>query len=84
MQTIVQNTQGIPIAGVHAVALHDSDEIRRRLGTLPIYVLRQTYGAGFAPGTPGDVTLGDAMAWIDSSSIALLARQLHNEEIRAQ
>jgi hypothetical protein len=63
-------------ASVPAISLEESDKIRRTLGSTPIYILRQSYGAGFAPGTPGDVTLGEAMDHIDNSSLTLLARRL--------
>jgi hypothetical protein len=63
-----------PIA---ALSDEESSEIRRTLGATPIYVLRQSYGAGFAPGTPGDITLGQAMDRIDNSSMTLLVRRLH-------
>jgi hypothetical protein len=80
MQTVAQRAGSAPISGaIHAITSREGDEIRRKLGALPIYVLRQTYGAGFAPGTPGDVTLGEAMAWIDGSSISLLARHLQSQ-----
>jgi hypothetical protein len=80
MQIVAQRDVSAPInSAIHAITSREDDEIRRKLGAMPIYVLRQTYGAGFAPGTPGDVTLGEAMAWIDGSSIALLARHLQSQ-----
>ena len=73
-----------PIHGaVHAINGGQNEEILRKLGAMPIYVLRQTYGAGFAPGTPGDVTLAEAMTWIDRSSIALLARLVQSQGAEA-
>jgi hypothetical protein len=64
------------LGSVPALSHEESVEIRRTLGATPIYILRQSYGAGFAPGTPGDVTLGQAMDHIDNSSMSLLARRL--------
>jgi hypothetical protein len=63
-------------SAVHAITVEESDEIRRTFGATPVYILRQSYGAGFAPGTPGDVTLGQALDHIDISSLNLLARHL--------
>jgi hypothetical protein len=77
MQT-VGHVQSVPVVGaIHAVTREESEEIRRKFGDTPIYVLRQSYGAGFAPGTPADITLSDAMAWIDDSSIAFLVHRLN-------
>ena len=77
METVHHMVAGAPDLGAfHSVSHEESDEIRRTFGETPIYVLRQSYGAGFAPGTPGDVTLGQALDHIDSSSLSLLARHL--------
>jgi hypothetical protein len=71
-----------PVAGaptfvaIHAISIEESDEIRKTFGATPVYVLRQSFGAGFAPGTPGDVTLAQVLDHIDVSSLNLLARQL--------
>jgi hypothetical protein len=64
------------LGSLHAVTLEESNEIRRTYGSTPIYILRQSYGAGFAPGTPGDVTLGQALDHLDAPSRALLVRRL--------
>lgn len=64
------------VGALHAANLEENDEIRRRFGATPIYILRQSYGEGFAPGTPGDVTLGQALDHIDAASLHLLARRL--------
>ena len=64
------------VTAFDAAALEESAEIRRTYGATPIYILRQSYGAGFAPGTPGDVTLGEAINHMDSASLNLLARRL--------
>jgi hypothetical protein len=67
----------VPSPGsIHVLSLEESDQIRKTLGATPIYVLRQSYGAGFAPDMPGDVTLAQAMDHIDISSITLLVRHL--------
>jgi hypothetical protein len=63
------------MSALHAADLED-DEIRKAFGSTPIYILRQSYGQGFAPGMPGDLTLGQAMAHMDSASLNLLARRL--------
>src|ERR1700722_9185974 len=77
MQTVHHTIVGVShLSAIHAVSHEESEEIRRTFGATPIYVLRQSYGAGFAPGTPGDVTLGQALDHIDSSSLSLLARHL--------
>ena len=55
----------------------ESDEIHRTLGATPIYVLRQSFGAGFAYGTPGDMTVDEALPRMDPSSQAMLVRKLH-------
>ncbi len=68
------------VSALHAADLHDSAEIRRVFGATPIYVLRQSYGHGFAPGLPGDVTLAQAMDQIDSASLTLLARRLAHRD----
>jgi hypothetical protein len=76
MQTL-HHIDGAPsFSAIHAVSVEESDEIRRTFGATPVYVLRQSYGAGFAPGTPGDVTLAQALDHLDGSSLNLLARQL--------
>jgi hypothetical protein len=54
----------------------DQDDIRRTFGATPIYVLRQSYGQGFAPGMPGDLTLEQALDHMDTASVNLLARRL--------
>ena len=67
------------VDALHAASLQDN-EIRRMFGSTPIYVLRQSYGHGFAPDVPGDVTLGQAIDHIDRASLNLLARQLAHRE----
>jgi hypothetical protein len=64
------------VNALHAANLEDNEEIRRAFGATPIYVLRQSYGHGFAPGMPGDLTLGQALDHMDSASLNLLARRL--------
>jgi hypothetical protein len=77
MQTVHQTIAGAAnLSAIHAISVEESDEIRKTFGRTPVYILRQSYGAGFAPGTPGDVTLGEALDHIDSSSLNLLARRL--------
>jgi hypothetical protein len=79
MQTIHHHVAAAPHPGsIHAVSLEESNEIRRTFGSTPIYILRQSYGAGFAPGTPGDLTLGQALDHLDTPSCVLLARRLAN------
>ncbi len=68
------------VHALHAADLHDNDEIRRVFGATPIYILRQSYGHGFAPGMPGDVTLAQAMDHIDNASLNLLARRLAHRD----
>ena len=77
MQMGLHHVVGAPSPGsIHVLSLEEADEIRRTFGTTPIYVLRQAYGAGFAPDVPGDVTLAQAMDYVDFSSMSLLARHL--------
>jgi hypothetical protein len=63
-------------SAIHAITVEESDEIRKTFGATPVYILRQSYGAGFAPGTPGDITLAQALDHMDGPSLNLLARQL--------
>lgn len=78
MQTSYQHLQNPSTANpLLSPSSDEHDEIRRTLGATQIYLLRQTYGAGFAPGEPGDLTLGEVLEWLDKPSIALLARRLH-------
>ena len=65
-----------PVKALHAAGLDGNEEIRRTFGATPIYVLRQSYGQGFAPGMPGDITLEQALEHMDSASVNLLARRL--------
>lgn len=65
-----------PVKALHPAEMADNDDIRRTFGATPIYVLRQSYGHGFAPGMPGDLTLEQALDHIDSASLNLLARRL--------
>ena len=65
-----------PVNALHATGLEDNEEIRKTFGATPIYVLRQSYGYGFAPGMPGDLTLDEAFDHIDSASLSFLARRL--------
>jgi hypothetical protein len=64
------------LRAIHSISVEETDEILKTFGKTPVYILRQSYGAGFAPGTPGDVTLAEAFDYIDSSSLNLLARRL--------
>ncbi|HLW92634.1 MAG TPA: hypothetical protein VKS78_15225 [Roseiarcus sp.] len=68
-----------PHRGGHPFPLskEESEEIHRTLGATPIYVLRQSFGAGFAYGTPGDITVDQALPHMDPSSQAMLVRKLH-------
>lgn len=65
-----------PVKPLHAAEMADQDDIRRTFGATPIYVLRQSYGQGFAPGMPGDLTLEQALDHMDTASVNLLARRL--------
>jgi hypothetical protein len=77
MQTVQHHSAGATdLNAIHAISDEESDEIRRTFGRTPVYILRQSYGAGFAPGTPGDITLAEALDHMDSSSLNLLARRL--------
>jgi hypothetical protein len=76
MQTPHQRVENVP-AQPFAPSSQENEEIRRELGATPIYVLRQSFGAGFAYGMPGDVTVSEALAKMDLSSKAMLARKLH-------
>jgi hypothetical protein len=76
MQTTQPRVESVPSGGF-VLSSQENEEIRRELGATPIYVLRQSFGAGFAYGTPGDVTVGEALPHMDASSMAMLARKLH-------
>ena len=65
-----------PVKALHAADVDGNEEIRRTFGATPLYVLRQTYGQGFAPGVPGDLTLEQALDHMDAASVNLLARRL--------
>jgi hypothetical protein len=71
-----QSASARDVGALHAAGLEDNEQIRRTFGATPIYILRQSYGYGFAPGMPGDLTLGQALDHIDSASLSLLARRL--------
>jgi hypothetical protein len=51
-------------------------EISRKHGNTLISTLRQTYGAGFAPGIPGHLKLSDFLHRLDEPSLAQLVRDL--------
>jgi hypothetical protein len=55
----------------------EASEIRRRLGTTLVFNLRQAYGAGFAPGIPADVRVGDVLARLDKPSFSQVLRYLN-------
>jgi hypothetical protein len=71
-----QSVNASSVSALHAAGLDENDEILRAFGATPIYVLRQTYGYGFAPTLPGDLTLAQALDHIDGASLTLLARRL--------
>ena len=76
MQITQPRVESVPSGG-YVLSNQESEEIRRELGATPIYVIRQSFGAGFAYGTPGDGTVGEALPHMDASSMAMLARKLH-------
>jgi hypothetical protein len=79
MHANVHHIPSVPVSGaIHAVTREESDEIRRKLGDMRIYVLRQSYGAGFAPAAPADLTVNEAMEWLDDSSMAFLVHRIHD------
>lgn len=51
-------------------------EIGRKHGNTLISTLRQTYGANFAPGIPGNVKLSDVLHTLDEPSLSQLVRDL--------
>jgi len=71
-----QSASARDVGVLHAAGLEDNEQIRRTFGATPIYILRQSYGYGFAPGMPGDLTLEEAFDHIDSASLNFLARRL--------
>jgi hypothetical protein len=51
-------------------------QIARKHGNTLVSTLRQTYGAGFAPGIEGNVKLSDVLHKLDEPS---LSRLIHDE-----
>ncbi len=51
-------------------------EIDRKHGNTLVSTLRQTYGAGFAPGIPGNAKLSDVLQQLDEPSLSQLVHDL--------
>jgi hypothetical protein len=49
-------------------------QIARKHGNTLVSTLRQTYGAGFAPGIEGNVKLSDVLHKLDETSLSQLIR----------
>ncbi len=54
-------------------------EISKKHGNTLISTLRQTYGAGFAPGRSGDEKLKDVLHDLDEPSLTHLVRDMHKK-----
>jgi hypothetical protein len=54
-------------------------EISKKHGNTLISTLRQTYGAGFAPGRSGDEKLGDVLHDLDEPSLTHLIHDLQKK-----